>query len=81
MTDFKNKILPIAKKYKFAYFINDMDDDEIIEFIAEEVFLTKDFKSMTFEQAKAKCENLRSLDSMIDKDDQEKLYEILQRYE
>jgi hypothetical protein len=80
MTNFKEQLKPMADKYKFWYFINDMDDDEIIDFLIEEVFGTKDFKNITFEQAKEKCNSVCSLDSIIEKDDQKKLFDILQQF-
>jgi hypothetical protein len=81
MTTFKQELTPLAKKYKFYYFIDDMEDDEIIDFLADEVFGTKDFKNFTFEQAKEKCKSIGgSLDSMIEEADQKVLFLMLQKH-
>jgi hypothetical protein len=81
MTTFKQELTPLAKKYKFYYFIDDLNDDEIIDFLASEVFGTKDFKNFTFEQAKGKIKSIGgSLDSMIEEADQKVLFLMLQKH-
>jgi hypothetical protein len=80
MTTFKQEITHLAKKYKFYYFIDDLNDDEIIDFLASEVFGTKDFKDFTFEEAKERCKSIGSLDSMIEENDQKLLFQMLQKH-
>lgn len=77
---FKQELKPLAKKYKFSYFIDDMQDYEIIDFIADELFGTKDFQNLTFEQAKEKCKTVCNMDDLIETDDQKTLFEMLKRY-
>jgi hypothetical protein len=81
MTTFKQELTPLAKKYKFYYFIDDLNDDEIIDFLASEVFGTKYFKDFTFEEAIQKCKSIGgSLDSMIEESDQRLLFQMLQKH-
>ena len=77
---FKKAVLPLAKKHKFYFVIQDMDDEEIIEFIADEILGSTDFKTMSFEEAKAKCEKLYSVDKFIPVADQKSLFTLMQTY-
>lgn len=77
---FKSEIEPYAKKHKFMFFIKNMSDKEIFDFLKEDIF-NCDKIDMTFEEAKDKCKLVcRSIDSMIPIDDQKSLYDIMIKY-
>ena len=81
MTSFKNSIQPFGIKYKFWFAIKNWSDEDIMEFLQEDIFNCSDFK-LTFEEAKIKCnESLgKSIDTIMSVDDQRELYRILQTY-
>ena len=81
MTSFKNSIQPFGIKYKFWFAIRDWSDEDIMEFLQEDIFNCSDF-ILSFEEAKIKCnESLgKSIDTIMSVDDQRELYRILQTY-
>lgn len=83
-TSLKEALLPTAKKFKFSFLIKDMDDEDIVEFIEEELFDCKFTKSMTFEEAKAKAlsssELSLDLDAMVSLKEQKELFDIVHRH-
>jgi hypothetical protein len=78
---FKSKIEAIGIRCKFWFVIKNMSDDDIIEFLKEDIFHCDDL-TISFDEAKKRCEQTlgKSLDGFISKDDQEELYNILQEY-
>lgn len=81
MPTFKEEIEPIAIKNKFWFAIKRMSDEEILEFLKEDVFICDDL-TLDFDEAKERCELClgASLDKMMSKQDQIALYMILQKY-
>ena len=81
MTSFKNSIQPFGIKYKFWFAIKNWSDEDILEFLQEDIFNCSDF-ILSFEEAKIKCnESLgKSIDTIMSVDDQRELYRILQTY-
>ena len=81
MTSFKNSIQPFGIKYKFWFAIKNWSDEDIMEFLQEDIFNCSDF-TLSFEEAKIKCnESLgKSIDTIMSVDDQRELYRILQTY-
>jgi hypothetical protein len=77
---FKSQIEPYAKKHKFNYFIKNMSDQEIFEFLKEDIFNCESL-DLSFEEAKAKCLTVCvSLDQLISEEDQKGLFDILQLF-
>ena len=81
MSTFKDSIKPFGIKYKFWFAIKNWSDEDIFEFLQEDVFNCKDFK-LSFDDAKIKCnESLgKSIDTIMSVDDQMELYRILQAF-
>ena len=81
MSSFKDSIKPFGIKYKFYFAIRNWSDQDIVEFLQDDVFNCKDF-TLNFEEAKIKCnESLgKSIDTIMSVDDQRELYRILQTY-
>ena len=81
MSTFKESIKPFGIKYKFWFAIKNWSDQDIREFLQEDVFNCKDF-NLTFEQAKIKCDESlgKSIDTVMNVDDQKELYRILQEF-
>ena len=79
MSTFKESIQPFGIKYKFWFAIRNWSDQDIREFLQEDVFCCKDF-NLTFEEAKIKCDESlgKSIDTVMSVDDQKELYRILQ---
>lgn len=80
-SEFKQKLKPICLRNKCWFAIKRMPDEEIIDFLKEDVFFTEDL-SMDFDEAKEKCEAYlnKNLDSAISPEDQRELYEIMQKF-
>ena len=74
MSTFKDSIKPFGIKYKFWFAIKNWSDEDIVEFLQEDIF--------NFEEVKIKCnESLgKSIDTIMSIDDQMELYRILQEY-
>jgi len=79
MSSFKESIKPFGIKYKFWFAIKDWTDEDIKDFLREDIFNCNDF-NLTFEEAKVKCnESLGKLiDTVMQVEDQKELYTILQ---
>jgi hypothetical protein len=81
MSTFKECIKPFGIKYKFWFAIKNWSDQDIVEFLQEDIFNCKDF-TLTFDEAKIKCnESLgKSIDTVMAVDDQRELYRSLQTF-
>lgn len=81
MSSFKESIEPFGIKYKFWFAIKNWSEEDILEFLKEDIFHCKDF-TLSFEEAKTKCNQSlgKSIDTMMPIDDQKKLYSILQAF-
>ena len=81
MSTFKDSIKPFGIKYKFWFAIKNWSDQDIVEFLQENVFNCSNF-TLNFEEAKIKCnESLgKSIDTVMNIDDQKELYRILQTF-
>ena len=81
MSTFKDSIKPFGIKYKFWFAIRNWSDEDIVEFLQEDVFNCKDF-TLSFDDAKIKCNQSlgKSIDTIMNIDDQKELYRILQEF-
>jgi hypothetical protein len=86
MSTFKESIKPFGIKYKFWYIIKNWSEDEILEFLRDDIFGSKDF-TLSFEEAKEKYNNslgvwqsMYTIDYIMTLEDQQELYKILQNY-
>lgn len=79
--NFREKIQPIAIRNKFWFSIKNMNDQDILDFLKEDIFECDDF-NLPFEDAKKNCEKSlgKSLDKLISLDDQKELYRILREH-
>jgi hypothetical protein len=81
MTNLKEELKPLAQKLKFWYFIKDMDDLDIFEFINEELFDGKISNELTFDQAKVLIKDKAGdLMNTVSDADQRELYDIVKNY-
>ena len=79
-SEFKQKLKPICLRNKCWFAIKRMPDEEIIDFLKEDVFCTNDL-TMDFDEAKKKCEEYlnKNINCTISLEDQRELYEIMQK--
>ena len=79
-SELKQKLKPICLRNKCWFAIKRMPDEEIIDFLKEDVFHTDDL-TMDFDEAKKKCEEYlkKNINCTISLEDQRELYEIMQR--
>jgi len=78
---FKEELTPLAQKHKFYWFIKDMDDQEIFEFIEEEIFDSAILdQTVTFEEVREKCKEKCDVDSMLPIADQQELFDLLKKF-
>lgn len=77
---FKEDLKPLATKYKFWFAVKGMEDADILEFIQEDIFAC-DNLDLSFDEAKKKCEKVlgKSLDVIMNEEDQKTLYNLLQK--
>lgn len=79
-SEFKQKLKPICLRNKCWFAIKRMPDEEIIDFLKEDVFHTDDL-SLDFDEAKKKCDEYlkKNINCAISLEDQRELYDIMQK--